>query len=121
MNGSGCKTCPVQNCDTFNYRGSRCAALRDQYGLGDPKTYLEHIRTMTEQEMVNFIKEIAYQRKTPWSELFEKTFCKNCPTVEGTIVETGQKMAFHECDFTDSECPHGDEIAWWLQQPVDNK
>lgn len=36
MNGPGCKTCPVRNCDTLQYRGSRFAALRDQHGLDDP-------------------------------------------------------------------------------------
>lgn len=35
---SGCKSCPVKNCDTIQYRGSRCAALRDRFGLGDPNS-----------------------------------------------------------------------------------
>lgn len=36
MLNPGCKTCPVKNCDTLQYRGSRCAALRDRFGLDDP-------------------------------------------------------------------------------------
>lgn len=36
MMNPGCKNCPVKNCDTLQYRGSRCAALRDKLGLGDP-------------------------------------------------------------------------------------
>ena len=36
MLNPGCKNCPVKNCDTVQYRGSRCAALRDQFGLDDP-------------------------------------------------------------------------------------
>lgn len=36
MNGSGCRTCPVEKCETMNYRGSVCAAQRAKLGLGDP-------------------------------------------------------------------------------------
>lgn len=36
MLNPGCKNCTVKNCDTLQYRGSRCAALRDKLGLGDP-------------------------------------------------------------------------------------
>ena len=36
MNGSGCRNCPVVNCETMNYRGSTCAAQRAKLGLGDP-------------------------------------------------------------------------------------
>lgn len=34
--GPGCAKCPVKGCDTVTYRGSRCASLRDKYGLDDP-------------------------------------------------------------------------------------
>lgn len=36
MNGSGCRNCPVEKCETLNYRGSVCAAQRAKLGLGDP-------------------------------------------------------------------------------------
>lgn len=36
MLNPGCKYCPVKNCDTVQYRGSRCAALRSKFGLDDP-------------------------------------------------------------------------------------
>ena len=52
MNGSGCKTCPIQNCDA-NYRGSRCAALRDMHGLGDPMTNADRIRAMSDEELAD--------------------------------------------------------------------
>lgn len=35
--GRGCKSCPVKNCDTSQYRGSRCTALRARYGEDDPE------------------------------------------------------------------------------------
>lgn len=34
--GPGCIDCPVKECDTITYRGSRCEVLRDKYNLGDP-------------------------------------------------------------------------------------
>ena len=37
-----CSTCPVEQCDTLNYRGSRCAALRAQAGENsDPEATSE--------------------------------------------------------------------------------
>ena len=41
MNGSGCKNCPVEKCETLNYRGSVCAAQRAKLGLGDPNDRLD--------------------------------------------------------------------------------
>ena len=77
-----------------------------------------YIRAMLDKDLSNFLAALAYGRETPWSEPFEKKFCRNCPTVEGTIQETGQTMDFHECEFADGECPHGSDIVWWLQQFV---
>ena len=77
----------------------------------------EYIRSMLDKDLANLLASLAYGRETPWSEPFDKKFCRNCPTVEGTIQETGQTMDFHECDFADGECPHGSDIEWWLQQP----
>lgn len=36
MLNHGCCNCPVRDCDTIQYGGSRCAALRDRFGLADP-------------------------------------------------------------------------------------
>ena len=41
MNGSGCKNCPVEKCETLNYRGSVCAVQRAKLGLGDPNDRLD--------------------------------------------------------------------------------
>lgn len=57
MNGSGCKTCPVKNCETMNYRGSACAAQRAKLGLGDPMTNGDRIRAMTDEELAEVIKD----------------------------------------------------------------
>ena len=57
MNGSGCKNCPVNPCETINYRGSTCAAQRAKYGLGDPMSNAERIRSMTDEEFAKFIDD----------------------------------------------------------------
>ena len=55
MNGSGCKNCPVNPCETMNYRGSTCAAQRAKFGLGDPQTNADRIRAMSDEEMAEFL------------------------------------------------------------------
>lgn len=60
MTGHGCKTCPVRPCDA-SYRGSRCAAYRDRLGLGDPKTEVDKIREMSDEELEELIAKINRQ------------------------------------------------------------
>ena len=117
----GCKNCPAYAKCTVTYRGSACAALRSTYGLdNDPEftTNADRIRAMSDKELAGFIEELAYNRETPWGDLFQETFCKGCPAQEYTLGN-GQKMRLRECDFADGECPHGSDIAWWLQQPAE--
>lgn len=80
----------------------------------------DRIRGMDDETLANFLAGIAYSMDGPWAEPFCRKFCDNCPTVEGTIQETGETMDFYECDFADGECPHGSDIAWWLQQPAED-
>ena len=82
-----------------------------------PMTNADRIRAMSDEELACFIKKLAYNREPPWGDLFQETFCKGCPAQEYTM-ENGQKMRLRECDFADGECPHGSDIAWWLQQPA---
>ena len=57
MNGSGCKNCPVNHCETMNYRGSTRAAQRAKFGLGDTKTNADRIRAMSDEELSVFLWE----------------------------------------------------------------
>ncbi len=57
--GDGCKTCPVQNCQTMQYRSSTCAAQRAQYGVNeDPYSWGDKIRSESNEyiaaQLVNF-------------------------------------------------------------------
>lgn len=75
--GEGCKTCPVKNCDTMIYRGSRCASLRDSAGVQrDPMTNLEALKKviakMTAQQMAEFIVEFR------WT-------CADCPEYDSML------------------------------------
>lgn len=55
--GSGCKTCPVNPCETLTYRGSTCAAQRAKHGLGDPLTHADRIRAMSDEELAAWMAE----------------------------------------------------------------
>lgn len=59
MNGSGCKNCPVNPCETMNYRGSTCAAQRAKFGLGDPQTNADRIRAMSDEELAVFLDDLT--------------------------------------------------------------
>ena len=82
-------------------------------------TNADRIRAMGDEELAELLSQTAYAGETPWCEPFARKFCDNCPTVEGTIKETGETMEFNECDFADSKCPHGSDIVWWLGQPAE--
>ena len=79
----------------------------------------DRIRAMSDEELSDFLIQVAYAGADPWGIPFERKFCDNCPTVECTIQETGQTMDFHECDFADGKCPHGTDVIWWLKQPAE--
>jgi len=83
-----------------------------------PLTNADHIRAMSDEDLAEFLSSIAYGRETPWSEPFARKLCDRCLTVHGTY-ESGIEDDFHECDFVDGKCPHGSDIAWWLQQPAE--
>lgn len=52
MMGSGCARCPAaEECTTVRYRGSACAANRDKYELGDPKTFYDQVIGMRPEEL----------------------------------------------------------------------
>ena len=58
MNRSGCKNCPVKPCETL-YRGSICLSRRHKLGLGDPMTNADGIRAMSDEELAEFLIDLA--------------------------------------------------------------
>lgn len=112
-----CKNWQTEKCDDCYARGT---PTNWQPGENyEPDTNAERIRGMTVGQLAEFINSLAFKRETPWSEPFEKTFCKECQRVEVTVEGTNHKMFLSECDFADGECPHGNDIVWWLKQPVE--
>lgn len=92
MNGSGCKHCPVIPCHTLHYRGSYCAEQRAKFGLGDPQTNADRIRTMSDKELAELI--VKHKPVRSWSK--------------------GVREIWMQPNVTKIE-------AWikWLQQPVE--
>ena len=86
----------------------------------DAKTNAQKIRSMSDEELSEFLSSITYGRETPWSEPFARRLCDSCPTVHGTY-ESGIEDDFHECDFVDGKCPYDSDIVWWLKQPAEEE
>lgn len=109
-----CHNCrkDANTCEVIHECGKDCRG-HESYSNAD------RIRVMSDEELANFLLNLAYAGSDPWAELFARKFCDNCPTVECRIQETGQTMYCHECDFADGKCPHGTDVTWWLQQPAE--
>ena len=116
----------VLNRDFFKFNQAiimAISALRQQETvtnrnvLNEP-TNADCINAMTIEEKAEFLSSIAYGRETPWCEQFAEKFCEACPVTKVEIPEYLNPLFLHECDFTDGKCPHGEDIAWWLQQPA---
>lgn len=60
MNGSGCRTCPVKNCRTTQYRGSECAAQRAALNCGDPETNEDYITSLRGEALVDWIDSFNF-------------------------------------------------------------
>ena len=84
-----------------------------------PKTNADRIRAMSDEELAKFLECLAFSRETPWADPFAGEFCDNCPTVRCVVEEFGQEMEFNECELSYGKCPHGDDVLWWLRQPVE--
>ena len=72
------------------------------------------------KELAKTLSKFTYGGHEPWSKPFHEKFCKSCPTITAKPEGYHKEYDFHECDFVDGECPHGDMIEWWLNQEVNN-
>lgn len=79
------------------------------------KTNADHIRSMTDEELSEFLEYLYSHCDGPWEILFERKFCDHCPAPEYEL-EDGRNLKLHECDFTGGKCPHGSDVLWWLKQ-----
>ncbi len=119
-----CKTSPMHPdckcCFNCARSGSDCGVWHtcgdDCPGWGISNA--DRIRSMSDEELAVWISDIAYAGKTPWDSQFARKFCDSCPRIKGTLPD-GKTIDLYECDFVDGKCPHGSDIAWWLEQRTD--
>ena len=83
------------------------------------QTNADRIRAMSDDHLREFLEDVANSGgETMWCKQFSEKFCDSCPTVTGKIEGYNKEMEFHECEFADGKCPHGNELDWWLRQPA---
>ena len=82
-------------------------------------TNAQKIRSMSDEDLAEFLSSIAYGREAPWSKPFLEKFCEACHVMKVEIPDYLNPLFLHECDFMDGKCPHWSEIVWWLQQPAE--
>ena len=75
----------------------------------------DHIRSMTDEELAEFLEYLYSHCDGPWEILFERKFCDHCPAPEYEL-EDGRNLKLPECDFTGGKCQHGSDVLWWLKQ-----
>ena len=75
---------------------------------------------LTPEKLAEFLKKV--ECRPPWDDAFVKAFCYKCKTETVTVTDEPKRtLEVHPCDFTDGECPHGSDIAWWLAQRCADK
>lgn len=94
-----------------------CQRVKTKYVM----TNANKIRSMSDEELAEFLSGIAYGRETPWSKVFEEKCCKSYPVTKCEISDYLNPMFLHECDFDDGKCPHGSDVEWWLRQPAEEE
>ena len=106
MNGSGCKTCPGKDeCRAQMYRGRMCRDNRAKHGYGDPFTNGDRVRTMTDEELANFLHEECCPSEHRDGVCDED--CKNCwlrylqKTAEETTIPDTKDTVHLPCKIGD--------------------
>lgn len=114
-----CANCQFAGRPTYKSPCSECDSLtHNKYEAVKNHTEAERIRAMSDVELAKFLECLAFSRDPPWSDPFARKFCDNCPTVRCVVEEFGQEMECNECELSDGKCPHGDDVLWWLKEPV---
>ena len=116
--GAGTPEEAEANCTSFI--NGQCTASWCEYRK-KKQTNADRIRSMSDEKLAQFIHEITHLRETPWSIPFEEANCKSCSHVIGLVDGYYQETEFHECDFEDGKCPHGNDILWWLHQEAEEE
>ena len=85
-----------------------------------PPTNADRIRSMNDDQLRDFLEDVANNGiEAIWSKEFSTKFCDSCPTITAKLEGYDREMDFHECEFADGKCPHGNELDWWLRQTAE--
>lgn len=112
------------------YENRRCLKYSDDEAISfcvegpcsdETPSNADHIRIMSDEELAQFIYELACCREAPWRRPFYKANCESCQPIIGRVEGDDSDTEFRECDFVDGKCPHGSDILWWLQQPTEEE
>lgn len=113
-----CVSCKHAGRPTYKSPCSECHGY-SEYEAVEIRTNGDRIRAMSNEELASFLQSLAFERETPWADPFARKFCDNCPTVRCVVEGYRQEVELNECDFADGKCPHGDDVLWWLKEPVE--
>lgn len=91
-------------------------------------TNYENLKTKNIHELLKWLREYWDSDTTPWTEWFDKTYCKNCEGVIARVPDYHNKeMEFGYCElydkcrfFEDMNMDDEDRIInLWLESEVD--
>lgn len=89
---------------TCSLFGDCCAAFETQR-KSRVVTNADRIRSMSDEELAEFLEHIAYESDPVWTEPFDKAFCQTC-SAEPCFARA---------------CPNGKGSLWWLKQPPEEE
>lgn len=91
-------------------------------------TQFEKFKTMSLEEMVEWLDEYAIFDDSPWMEFWDSRYCNNCPVETMYAPDYGREMKFAWCELHDKckffpdmpDVPDNkDIIRMWLERELD--
>lgn len=80
-------------------------------------TNYDRIGGMTPDELRDFLESI--EDNPPWVTAFARAKCDNCQKEAVQVEGSHNLIEVYPCDYADHECPHRNDIAWWLEQEAE--
>lgn len=103
--GSGCINCVAESkCSAQLYRGACCRKTRSEYGLGDPVTVADRIRSMSDENLAECMFRVIDCEG-------EFRYCKNLPECI-TALDNGSEIPDEKC----IAC-----LLSWLREGAENR
>lgn len=113
-----CVNCKYAGRPTYKSPCSECHGYNKHEAV-EIRTNGDRIRAMSDEELAKFLNDLANRGEGPWSGPYARQFCDNCPAVKVKIADSDEEIEAMPCEFEGHICPHGDEVVWWLKEPVE--